>query len=482
MRSNFKPMQISKLKRGSDTLKLLEDVDYSLYDVKQDEDLFKDALDDMIAKEEDETEEPTEETENEYVGKVIVQCPVCMSIMYKSEEELPEVCEDNHIEEDCPYCDREGLVILGQIKAFEKCEEHNDEVEPEAQEGEAEVTEKEAEAEVKEEEPAKEVPAEEPITESVKNSPYKEIIKEYFNYDLDFDFLDIVSEILDRIDMDEVDNDYSIIYQAVDAELVAFKDRWDVFAHYYWADIENAVYNNAYNELCEDISSLVSKIKSGDKVEEKVTIKEAKEQGLIKDKEDIVRTDIILKEPIEEGCQKEETLNPDVYYIVSDGKNPRKSKVLLDKDEAIEVAKDNEMAKEVLRAEVKNNCLTTVVIWTKENGEVSEDLLKEQLNKLNEEKVDLKPRYDSRQSFYGKARVDEREDGSKVLYSYGSAVAYISPEGEVSVLRDGYATAYSSATTLRHFKEFLYQNNKEVASLRELQKMYPIIDARDVNA
>lgn len=38
---------------------------------------------------------------------------------------------------------------------------------------------------------------------------------------------------------------------------------------------------------------------------------------------------------------------------------------------------------------------------------------------------------DSRKSFYGKAKVQELDDGSKVLLSYGTPVCRLSPSGRV---------------------------------------------------
>ena len=72
---------------------------------------------------------------------------------------------------------------------------------------------------------------------------------------------------------------------------------------------------------------------------------------------------------------------------------------------------------------------------------------------LNEEPTyDLGTRYDSRQSFYGKARVDVK-DNKQVLYSYGTPVCMIKG-GDVTLLPHWSC----SQTTLRHVKEFLKQN------------------------
>lgn len=88
---------------------------------------------------------------------------------------------------------------------------------------------------------------------------------------------------------------------------------------------------------------------------------------------------------------------------------------------------------------------------------------------------DLEPHYDSRKSFYGKARVDDDYPvkGAKVLVSYNTPVVGII-NGKVTLLRDGYLGWSSSPTTLRHVKDFLQQEGFKSGSSRELANMYPI--------
>lgn len=77
---------------------------------------------------------------------------------------------------------------------------------------------------------------------------------------------------------------------------------------------------------------------------------------------------------------------------------------------------------------------------------------------------ELPARYDSRKSFYGKARV-ETMDGKKALYSYNTKVAEI---------EDGKAKVYGtySQTTLRHIKEFLLQNGFKAENSKQIIKDY----------
>lgn len=81
----------------------------------------------------------------------------------------------------------------------------------------------------------------------------------------------------------------------------------------------------------------------------------------------------------------------------------------------------------------------------------------------------LEPRYDSRQSFYGKAYYTEpARDGSITLYSYETPVVRICADGEVELLP---AWDYSQ-TTLRHVKEFLKQQGYSAGSKAEIARMY----------
>jgi|WetSurMetagenome_2_1015567.scaffolds.fasta_scaffold307379_4 hypothetical protein len=78
----------------------------------------------------------------------------------------------------------------------------------------------------------------------------------------------------------------------------------------------------------------------------------------------------------------------------------------------------------------------------------------------------LEPRYDSRKSFYGKAKV-RNEDGKLILTSYTTDVAEV---------KDGKAKVYGtySDTTLRHIKEFLIQNGFKAESKSQILKDYGV--------
>ena len=91
----------------------------------------------------------------------------------------------------------------------------------------------------------------------------------------------------------------------------------------------------------------------------------------------------------------------------------------------------------------------------------------EESKSLKESPVyDMTPQYDARQSFYGKARVEDN-NGELTLYSYNTPVAKIS-NGKVELLPKW----DFSSTTLRHIKEFLKQNGFEATSLSQIRNTY----------
>lgn len=84
---------------------------------------------------------------------------------------------------------------------------------------------------------------------------------------------------------------------------------------------------------------------------------------------------------------------------------------------------------------------------------------------------ELDCRYDSRQSFYGKARVEQKEYDNfiaLVLYSYDTEVASIE-EYNNGMIKYYYNGKYSQTTT-RHQKEFFKQNGLSDKEIKELFK------------
>lgn len=106
-----------------------------------------------------------------------------------------------------------------------------------------------------------------------------------------------------------------------------------------------------------------------------------------------------------------------------------------------------------------------VKLMIKENEK--RPLKRDRVCSVREGRTQLSPAYDSRKSFYNKAHVVDDEDGTLTLYSYNTPVCEIK-DGKVKLL----AMWDSSATTLRHVKEFLKQNGFEAGSKQSIAKMY----------
>lgn len=84
-------------------------------------------------------------------------------------------------------------------------------------------------------------------------------------------------------------------------------------------------------------------------------------------------------------------------------------------------------------------------------------------------KYELNCRYDRRQSFYGKAKVEDiyNDNSVLVLYSYDTRVAQITKNK--NNIKYHYFGKYSQTTT-RHQKEFFKQNGLDDKEIKELFK------------
>ena len=93
----------------------------------------------------------------------------------------------------------------------------------------------------------------------LQKSAYKQQIGEYFKYSMEWDFLDVVASVLDRIDFDAEDMDEEI-NRAIDDELIYTCDRWTILEYY--QSPEDANWWNAVEEFTNDIYCLVAKIQT----------------------------------------------------------------------------------------------------------------------------------------------------------------------------------------------------------------------------
>lgn len=91
--------------------------------------------------------------------------------------------------------------------------------------------------------------------------------------------------------------------------------------------------------------------------------------------------------------------------------------------------------------------------------------------------MELQTIYDTRQSFYGKAKIETSKNDIEIikdLISYSTRVASIIYNLESKKIKFIY-NGYYSQTTSRHQKEFFLQNGLNDAEFKELKKKGEII-------
>lgn len=100
---------------------------------------------------------------------------------------------------------------------------------------------------------------EESLKESVQSSKHKDIIGKHFEYSSDFEFLDIVASILDRIDFEAEDLENEI-EESINDALIYTEDLWTIDKHYISspADLD---WETVLGEFRDDIFVLVNEIK-----------------------------------------------------------------------------------------------------------------------------------------------------------------------------------------------------------------------------
>ena len=125
-------MEKSFLTEAFKQLQILDEEDYQL---NNDEDivdmkntLFNDLDDDSI-----DVIDPEAHSEDElsdsYIGKVILDCEVCHSKIYKNSEDIviDEESQLANIEDECPYCmSNDGYKIIGEVAPFSEVHEEDE--------------------------------------------------------------------------------------------------------------------------------------------------------------------------------------------------------------------------------------------------------------------------------------------------------------------------------------------------------------------
>lgn len=106
--------------------------------------------------------ETEEDLQNSYLGKVILDCVICQSKIYKDLEEVI-ISEDGSLANEgdiCPYCQSsDGFKVVGQVAAFNPNEEDSDSIQ--------------ASAEVSSEDMLGSSKVEEPITTKIRKNKFR---------------------------------------------------------------------------------------------------------------------------------------------------------------------------------------------------------------------------------------------------------------------------------------------------------------------
>lgn len=546
-----------------------------------------------------------EELKDSYVGDVILSCPVCHANMFKEigdvviDEETELCC----VGDPCPVCGQEdGFKVIGKVAPFEEVEEEEEtevdvETEPEEAEAEVEVKEKVRESfkkrvadkrlqekrtpahrklmekvckdcgkEVcecdKEEKPAKkpirikatgnmvEIPIEKkdrPLKEekgdlNKLDKDIQDIVGDHFGYTMNFDFLDIVADVLLRVD--DFDNEDQ--WDTVDSTLIYADDQWEVLEHYFDspADLSDGSWDDAFAQFVGDIEEICGKVaaqRGGEEVSESKKLEEAKlsksdreylrKLGETED-EDIDQIEYAVGKTIytlvDENGKKKKISAKKAREILGDEKflsglqrsafhwdSSRKSDdgitVRFDSSAIFRESKDNKEGKKLSESkyqikEVSSDEARDIInnrkplglflqkdgnvfvaidnstgdAWTEEFKDrksaekwllTADESLKKPNSgkKLSEAPVyDLNPQFDSRKSFYNKAKVDTGDKGDKnKLYSYNTLVAE---------LKDGKPVVYGtfSSTTLRHIKDWLKQLGFKADNAKQIMADYGV--------
>ena len=510
------------------SLDLLEDTDFELTD----KDSFEE-LGDFIENEDGDVKDTTivdldAETEDEikdsYVGDVILSCPVCRTNLFKATDEVTvedeaELC---CVGDSCPICGQEdGFKVIGKVAPFEEVKDEEEtevEVETEPDEAEVEVKEKVKESFRKriytkklQEQAARRNKrilkeskklTEAPITldtgeaetthkgqfdETITFEQWYDITKgenekyrksKYYPFDKYVKIFpeaevlrnatagDLVAhahEFYDFYDVDSSDREEAFNF----ASDVTGKD-YDVF---YSAWVDRKPISESLVKLTEASSNVKTEtiMKSDDGLFEFVK-KTGTKKG--EDDEEIpwVHFDVYSKGAAEKhvvrislGIYGSNFDDPWYQYVeVNHGMRMRR-----------DTFEDTEEYINVLTSALK--FAKQIAQYLKDNGRMKKDTNESKKTskgkKLVETPVyDLRPQYDSRDSFYGKAKVDtgDKNDKNK-LYSYNTLVAEI---------KDGKPVVYGtySQTTLRHIKDWLKQNGFKADNAKQIIADYGVKD------
>lgn len=375
-----------------------------------------------------------EELKSSYVGKVIIDCNQCHSKVYKDKEDIVIDGDEVNKEEECPYCfATEGFKVVGEVAPY---------------------TETKVDVEVEDKDT---------MTERVHRRPrytkkMSKKVVEKFNGS--YHTLTIIDDLVDRAkliykEQDDSDIDEAVS-EAIDDGLIYYADiikLADAYGVIDYGELEDKFIDDLSDEMRTKLEHILAE--EDDEIEESVKGGAEKELECVEKKSDKTRyhnndekragridrkinslKDYKFVEDLGDAVAKYQRWVD--YDMKRYGKISDKTKSYLDRA-GLEVVKDDHKDYEVI---AKDESLTEAPIY------------------------DLRPRFDTRQSFYRKATVDTGVDGNEnKLYSYNTLVAE---------MINGKPVVYNvqSGTTLRHVKEWLRQNGFKAETKSQVIRDY----------
>lgn len=223
---------------------------------------------------------------------------------------------------------------------------------------------------------------------------------------------------------------------------------------------------------CVDGFKIVGEVKEFDKDDSDEDEKgEEDDEPKPEEKDEVEVEETEEDEKIEESLSSEKKLREDLSYgelvaIADEWKKFKEKKG----DSSAETAREfiETECKGVYDTDEEKEDVFAYISAIEEPVEVDEGRMCEKKKLREAPNYELHPRYDARQSFYGKARVDTGDKGDKnKLYSYDTLVAE---------MIDGKPVVYGtySATTPRHIKDWLKQNGFKAENKAQILRDYGV--------
>lgn len=304
--------------------------------------------------------DPEAETEEElqptYVGKVIVSCEVCNTLIYKNPEDIV-IDEDLalvNVGELCPYCfNTDGYKVIGKVAPFE-------EVSVEAPEG-VDVTVDGAEIESTVEQPVEQPVQQEVVQSEVLDKPLDESLEEDVVIPEADLILDSEELLLNDVDAGKIIVDKDVFDAFVQDSIIKIKfidnNSNSIFEYKMISETPDGIEMEYLGEpVVEDTNGEVEEVKEGEVLNEDVDLLAKVDAFLDKlDKEEPVTEEVKSEEDV--LTEEVDLLAKVDAYLASLEKEEPVKEELQDKEDKLEESFDNvniTTDKEVLKVESKD--------------------------------------------------------------------------------------------------------------------------------